>query len=262
MSISTPYHRTYILSSIILSILNKDPVDGHLDIGDFFLIKSRKPGKKRLQNSMFSSPVKSIGGYRSRMPESRSLPGVFRGKGGMKVEQGNRVSREIQRSQPRPRYYAYFQSPVGRLWVAGDGEFLEWIGFPEEAGRIPQRGWEENGEVLREPILQLKAFFAGTLRQFDLRLSPEGTPFQREVWRSLQEVPYGATISYGGLAEKIGKPGAARAVGGAVGRNPLPIVIPCHRVIGRNGNLTGFGGGLEIKKRLLSLERGTPLAVD
>jgi methylated-DNA-[protein]-cysteine S-methyltransferase len=108
----------------------------------------------------------------------------------------------------------------------------------------------------REVIAQLEAYFAGELRRFDLPLAPEGTPFQREVWSALTAIPYGETVSYGELARRLGRPAASRAVGAANGQNPIPIVIPCHRVIGADGSLTGFGGGLAIKRRLLDLEAG------
>ena len=103
---------------------------------------------------------------------------------------------------------------------------------------------------------QLAEYFAGTRREFDLELAPEGTPFERSVWEALRQIPFGETRSYGEIAEAIGHPGAARAVGRANGANPIPIVVPCHRVIGANGSLTGFGGGLENKSRLLELEGG------
>ena len=102
---------------------------------------------------------------------------------------------------------------------------------------------------------QLKAYFAGELENFDLPLSPQGTPFQQRVWGELQKIPYGDTISYGELARRIGNPKASRAVGLANGSNPISIVIPCHRVIGANGKLTGYGGGLPIKEKLLALEK-------
>ena len=106
-----------------------------------------------------------------------------------------------------------------------------------------------------ETVRQLEAYFAGKLESFDLRLAPEGTSFQLAVWKRLCEIPYGKTISYGELAGRIGNPNASRAVGLANGSNPIPIVIPCHRVIGSNGKLTGYGGGLPIKEKLLALER-------
>src|SRR3546814_10405807 len=112
--------------------------------------------------------------------------------------------------------------------------------------------------VLRETGAQLEAYFTGALQAFDLPLKPIGTAFQREVWSTLAEIPYGQTWSYGDVARRIGKPQAVRAVGAANGRNPIPIVVPCHRVIGADGSLTGFGGGLPAKQLLLTLEGWMP----
>ena len=148
-------------------------------------------------------------------------------------------------------------TPVGRLRIAGDEKGLRSISFEnpfhpaEPAGDQP--GTEE---PFREVIAQLDAYFAGELRRFDLALAPEGTAFQREVWSALSDIPYGETVSYGDLARRLGRPAASRAVGAANGRNPIPIIIPCHRVIGADGSLTGFGGGLAIKRKLLALEAG------
>lgn len=125
-------------------------------------------------------------------------------------------------------------------------------------GRSPVRSdphWRESAEYLAETVRQLRAYFAGELEAFDLPLAPQGTPFQLAVWKRLCEIPYGETISYGELARRVGNPNASRAVGLANGSNPIPIVIPCHRVIGSNGKLTGYGGGLPIKEKLLALER-------
>jgi len=152
--------------------------------------------------------------------------------------------------------YCYIESMVGRLLVAGDEDGLRYISFMKGKNRItPNVDWKEDQPYLGEPIRQLELYFQGRLKQFTLKLAPQGTPFQLSVLRALQEVPYGETISYGELAQRIGRPNASRAVGAANARNPLPIVIPCHRVIGSNGSLVGFGGGLEIKKRLLDLEK-------
>lgn len=152
--------------------------------------------------------------------------------------------------------YAQIESPVGPLLLVADDGGLRQILFVN--GRHPVRpdaSWKEDQKPLKETIRQLNAYFAGKLEQFDLPLAPEGTPFQLEVWRRLSEIPYGQTISYGELARRIGNPNASRAVGLANGSNPIPIVIPCHRVIGSNGKLTGYGGGLPIKEKLLALER-------
>jgi methylated-DNA-[protein]-cysteine S-methyltransferase len=152
--------------------------------------------------------------------------------------------------------YCYLESMVGRLLVAGDEHGLRYISFMKGKNRItPEMDWREDRPYLGEAIRQLDLYFQGRLKQFTLKLAARGTPFQLSVLRALQEVPYGETVSYGELAKRIGKPNASRAVGAANARNPLPIVIPCHRVIGSDGSLVGFGGGLEVKKKLLDLER-------
>jgi methylated-DNA-[protein]-cysteine S-methyltransferase len=145
---------------------------------------------------------------------------------------------------------------VGRLLLAGEAGALRWLAFVE--GRYafsPEPGWEHAEEPFAEARRQLHAYFAGDLVAFDLPLAAEGTPFQQAVWKALVEIPYGETISYGELARRIDKPSAVRAVGAANGQNPLAIVVPCHRVIGSNGKLTGYGGGLHVKEALLALER-------
>jgi len=153
-------------------------------------------------------------------------------------------------------YYTRVDSPVGELLVAGDGEALHWIGFQGSApDRPPGPSWEERPRRLAPVLSQLRDYFRRRRRNFELNVALDGTPFQRKVWRALQDIPYGETISYGEVARRIGRPSASRAVGAANGRNPIPIVIPCHRVIGSNGSLTGFGGGLAIKEALLALER-------
>jgi methylated-DNA-[protein]-cysteine S-methyltransferase len=114
--------------------------------------------------------------------------------------------------------------------------------------------WTLDGALLREPVRQLEAFFAGELRDFDFPLKPRGTEFQQRVWKLLREIPFGETISYGELARRAGNPAASRAVGLANGSNPISIIIPCHRVIGSNGKLTGYGGGLPNKRWLLDFE--------
>jgi methylated-DNA-[protein]-cysteine S-methyltransferase len=152
--------------------------------------------------------------------------------------------------------YSYLESPIGKLLIAGDGEAIHYIYFPKN-GRAekPRPEWTESARgPVGEAIRQLREYFAGARTEFDLPLTPEGTPFQRDVWQRLREIPYGETISYGELARRIGNPRASRAVGAANGLNPIPIVIPCHRVIGSNGKLTGFGGGLPVKEALLTLE--------
>ncbi len=148
------------------------------------------------------------------------------------------------------------ESPIGPLLLAGDNEGLHEISFVNgQRPAKPDPSWKEQSAPLKETIRQLRAYFAGELENFDLPLAPQGTPFQLTVWNNLRNIPYGETISYGELAGRIGNPKASRAVGLANGSNPIPIVIPCHRVIGSNGKLTGYGGGLPIKEKLLALER-------
>lgn len=143
------------------------------------------------------------------------------------------------------------KSPIGPLTLVEEGGALVQVVFdgdPVIAGR------EEDSPLLREAERQLTAYFAGHLQVFSLPLRTEGTPFQEKVWRALQQIPYGETRTYGELAASIGQPAAARAVGGANHRNPLPIVIPCHRVVAAHGGLGGYGGGLDKKRWLLALE--------
>ena len=153
--------------------------------------------------------------------------------------------------------YRFLDSPVGGLLLARDEAGLRMIHFANgRHRRSPAAEWHERNEGFDDTVAQLTEYFAGARRQFDLQLAPQGTPFQQLVWRALLDIPYGETISYGELAARIGQRTASRAVGLANGSNPLSIVIPCHRVIGANGKLTGYGGGLPVKERLLALERG------
>lgn len=152
-------------------------------------------------------------------------------------------------------FYCHVDTPIGELLLAGDDEALSMIAFP--AGpmrRSPDPDWVHSEQPFEEVKRQLAAYFDGSLQEFDLPLKPTGTEFQLAVLDELRRIPYGETTSYGEVARRIGRPKAVRAVGAANGRNPIPIVIPCHRVIGRNGALTGFGGGLDTKKALLRLE--------
>jgi len=151
--------------------------------------------------------------------------------------------------------YTTVRSPVGPLLLVGDEGGLRRVHFASgRRPKSPERDWAENRGPFREVIRQLEAYFEAKLREFDLPLVLDGTEFQLLVWRNLRKIPYGETVSYGQLAQRIGSPQAARAVGLANGSNPIPIIIPCHRVIGSNGDLTGFGGGLAVKKKLLALE--------
>jgi methylated-DNA-[protein]-cysteine S-methyltransferase len=152
--------------------------------------------------------------------------------------------------------YTQIESPLGPLLLVADEVGLRQILFVNgRHAAHPDPSWKQDRAPFSEPIHQLQAYFAGDLENFDLQLAPEGTPFQLAVWHRLCDIPYGETISYGQLANQIGNPKASRAVGLANGSNPIPIVIPCHRVIGSNGKLTGYGGGLPIKEKLLALER-------
>ncbi|MEM8766002.1 MAG: methylated-DNA--[protein]-cysteine S-methyltransferase [Pseudomonadota bacterium] len=153
-------------------------------------------------------------------------------------------------------FYSYMDSPIGRLLLAGDKTSLQVLGFSTGGkARGAEAGWERFDEPFRRVKAQLGEYFAGERRVFELDLAPEATPFQADVLTALQGIPYGETRSYLDIANELGKPNAVRAVGGANGANPIPIVIPCHRVIGSNGSLTGFGGGLDTKRFLLDLER-------
>jgi methylated-DNA-[protein]-cysteine S-methyltransferase len=153
-------------------------------------------------------------------------------------------------------FFTHAPSPIGPLLLASTGAGLKEIRFAQN-GRpaAPEVEWQEDSNVFNDTIRQLRAYFAGDLESFDLLLAPQGTPFQQKVWSELCEISYGETISYGELAKRIGNPNASRAVGLANGSNPIPIIIPCHRVIGSNGKLTGYGGGLPIKEKLLALEK-------
>ena len=156
----------------------------------------------------------------------------------------------------KQNFYSYMDSPVGRLLIAWNDEGLSAIQFQSESQRAAsEAGWQAEEEIPEQIRRQLEAYFRGELHDFDLPLSMTGTPFQLEVWKALQGIPYGSTISYAELARRIGNPQAVRAVGAANGKNPVPIVVPCHRVIGSSGKLTGYGGGLHIKEALLNLER-------
>jgi methylated-DNA-[protein]-cysteine S-methyltransferase len=153
-------------------------------------------------------------------------------------------------------FYTHMASPFGPLLLVAADSGLRRIVFARNGKRAePEPDWQDDPSALRDPVRQLGAYFAGQLEAFELPLVPQGTPFQQRVWRELCNIPYGETISYRGLAGRIGNPKASRAVGLANGSNPIPIVIPCHRVIGSNGKLTGYGGGIPIKEKLLALEK-------
>ena len=152
-------------------------------------------------------------------------------------------------------YYCYFDTPIGELLLAGEQDELALIGFPEGSmRRDPAPDWIYNEVPLATVRQQLSEYFAGERKRFDVPLALEGTEFQVSVLKALLDIPYGETTSYGAIAKQIGRPKAVRAVGAANGRNPIPIIVPCHRVIGSSGDLTGFGGGLDTKAALLRLE--------
>jgi methylated-DNA-[protein]-cysteine S-methyltransferase len=155
--------------------------------------------------------------------------------------------------RPRASWTTY-QSPIGRLTLRGGPEAITAIHFPGRVGRLGEDARDDR--PFAEAVRQLDEYFAGRRREFDLPLALDGSPFERQVWSELQRIPYGATVSYGELARAIGQPEEFRAVGTAVGRTPAPIVVPCHRVVGSDGSLTGYGGGLDRKRALLDLEAG------
>ena len=155
-------------------------------------------------------------------------------------------------------YYHYYKSPMGKLLLVGDGVNLTAVGLPDGKMKLGTKAtWINHVTPFKNAVDQLEAFFAGERKTFDLTYSIKGTPFRKLVWNALIKIPYGETWTYSELANYIGKPNACRAVGSASGANPVPILIPCHRVIGSNGTLIGFGGGLKLKKFLLELESRT-----
>ncbi len=155
----------------------------------------------------------------------------------------------------RDLVYSYVPGPLGNLLVAGDGETLHLISFPTGKKTLrPAAHWTRDDRIFGPVSEQLQSYFAKELTTFDLPITLDGSDFQNALWKSLADIPYGKTTSYGALAQKLGRPKASRAVGAANGANPLPIILPCHRVIGSTGALTGFGGGMDAKQFLLGLE--------
>jgi methylated-DNA-[protein]-cysteine S-methyltransferase len=158
----------------------------------------------------------------------------------------------------RPIHYVYWDSPLGRMVLVANDDALIGVYFDGQRHQPPiGASWRERPEssVLRRAVLQLAEYFAGTRTRFELALALVGTPFQRAVWQAIAAVPFGRTITYAELAAHAGRPGSTRAAGNATGRNPLSIVIPCHRIVGADGSLTGYAGGLDRKRALLALER-------
>ncbi|MBI4964557.1 MAG: methylated-DNA--[protein]-cysteine S-methyltransferase [Desulfomonile tiedjei] len=154
-------------------------------------------------------------------------------------------------------FYDYFDTGlIGTLTLVGDEQGLRHIVFPKEKNPSTiQDDWLKRPQFFAPVKAQLRAYFKGELKRFNLALAPVGTTFQLKVWQALLTIPYGELVSYKDIAQAIGNPKAVRAVGGAIGKNPIPIIVPCHRCIGSDGSLTGFGGGLDTKKRLIDLER-------
>ena len=151
--------------------------------------------------------------------------------------------------------YLIIDSPIGPLTLAGTGAILMHLRMVGQTHEPDRSGWEPaDPDAFADVVTQLSSYFAGTLTEFDVEIQSDGTEFQRRVWTALQTIPYGETRSYGQIAEQIGSPAASRAVGLANGRNPISIIVPCHRVIGSSGSLTGYGGGIERKRTLLELE--------
>jgi methylated-DNA-[protein]-cysteine S-methyltransferase len=152
-------------------------------------------------------------------------------------------------------HYRTIDSPIGPLALAGRGKVLTNLRMVDQTYEPDRTNWVPDDRAFRDAVEQLEEYFAGERTDFQLELSLAGSEFQRRVWQALLTIPYGETRSYGEIAEQIGASGAARAVGLANGRNPIAIIVPCHRVIGASGSLTGYGGGLERKQSLLELER-------
>ena len=153
--------------------------------------------------------------------------------------------------------YSYIDSPLGRMFVQGDGEFVTGLFMPKHKGWTgPDPSWQQSDASFAAVREQLAEYFAGERQTFDVPLKLAGTPFQQRVWQELVRIPFGTTITYGELARRLGQPTASRAVGHANGRNPISIIVPCHRVIGADGKLTGYAGGIDKKQWLLDWERG------
>jgi len=180
---------------------------------------------------------------------------VFKGR----IPTGLALDYDSDQERLSPMFYTWLEdSPVGRLLLAGTADHLKYLvfddGSTQKRSKIPLDTWERSEKPFRETIRQLKLYFTGKLTDFQLPVSGDGTEFQKRVWQELCNVPFGETVSYGDVARAIGQPTASRAVGMANGRNPISIVVPCHRIIGSSGKLVGYGGGLERKTRLLKLE--------
>lgn len=174
-------------------------------------------------------------------------------KGKMESERENMKNTEAQKKKDRAK--TQWKSPIGILAIEEDGEAITALYLDRSTDLCERENNMQESALLREAKKQLQEYFAGKRKKFDLPIKPQGTDFQRKVWTALQTIPYGETCSYGELAAKIGKPKAARAVGGANNKNPILIIIPCHRVIGADGSMVGFACGLPAKEYLLALEQ-------
>jgi len=153
--------------------------------------------------------------------------------------------------------YDYYDSPCGRMLVVADGDALCGVYFTgQKHYRQPDSGWRRDSDAapLAQARRELDEYFAGKRKTFDVRLAAQGTPFQRAVWQAIAGVAFGETISYAELARRAGRPGSARAAGAATGRNPIGVIVPCHRILGADGGLTGYAGGVDKKRALLALE--------
>lgn len=147
----------------------------------------------------------------------------------------------------------YYDTPIGKIGIADNGDFVTGLFFGDSYR--PQGAQEKETPLMKRTMEQLREYFSGARTDFDVPVALQGTEFQTQVWKALMEIPYGKTCTYGELAARIGNPKASRAVGMANNRNPVAIIVPCHRVIGASGKLVGYGGGLNVKERLLELER-------
>lgn len=172
--------------------------------------------------------------------------------------------RNLKKASKNITHYDYMDTPIGPLLLAGCKDYLRFLGFPEapdgsegHTPRQPLETWQQDGKMFTQAKQELAEYFTGARTEFNVPLKPEGTDFQMSAWRALQSIPYGETKSYGQQAALIGNPKASRAVGGANNANPIPVIIPCHRVIGASGTMTGFGGGIPTKEFLLDLEGRT-----
>jgi methylated-DNA-[protein]-cysteine S-methyltransferase len=164
--------------------------------------------------------------------------------------------RWTSRSEPLPvESYRTFKTPLGTMEATADSSGLRTLHFVEASRPRSVAGWSKGGQLVDRAAAEIAEYFAGLRRRFDLPVAPVGSDFDRELWRALSEVPFGETVTYGELAARVGRPRAARAVGASSHRNPIAIVIPCHRVIGSGGRLVGYAAGLERKERLLALEQ-------